>query len=379
VNQVLKHEIRDQSGAVVAVHARRGRGRGKQLWWENPDGSRSSEELHSASLPLYGTERLAALGPGQVVVLTEGEPAADALIVKGTNAVATVTGAATIPCDGSLKVLLPFDVVLWPDNDEAGRFHMDAIGSALKSLGVGRVRTLSWPAAPPRGDAADFSGDNDELAGMIAAAREHEPQALIEGAALLGDLRAFLLRFVVLSDRQADACSLWVLHSHAIEAADCTPYLNIRSAEKQSGKTRLLEVLECLVARPWRASYTTTAALMRSIDSDAPTLLLDEMDAATKADREYSEALRGMLNAGFRRGGSHRICDTGRGNAVRDFSVFCPKAIAGIGDLPDTVRDRAIPIDMKRRTSVERVERFRSTKTPHLARPLRVQAGRRRT
>jgi hypothetical protein len=43
----------------------------------------------------------------------------------------------------------------------------------------------------------------------------------------------------------------------------------------------------------------------------------------------------------------------------KDFSVFCPKAIAGIGKLPDTVADRSIPIRMKRRAPNEKVERFR--------------------
>jgi hypothetical protein len=43
----------------------------------------------------------------------------------------------------------------------------------------------------------------------------------------------------------------------------------------------------------------------------------------------------------------------------KDFSVFCPKAIAGIGKLPDTVADRSIPIRMKRRAPNEAVERFR--------------------
>jgi hypothetical protein len=271
MTQVVRHGIKDRSGVLVAIHARRGSGPGKQLWWENPDGSRSSGEIHSADLPLYRTERLAALRPHQRILVTEGEPAADALIARGIDAVATVTGAGAIPCSESLKALLSFDVVLWPDNDDSGRLHMETVGSALTSLGVGRVRTLSWPAAPVRGDAADFTGDNDELGGLIAAAREYEPQPLIDGVTLSNSIRSFLLRFVVLSDCQADACSLWVLHTHAIDAADCTPYLNIRSAEKQSGKTRLLEVLECLVARSWRASYTTTAA---SCDPSIQTLRL---------------------------------------------------------------------------------------------------------
>ena len=45
---------------------------------------------------------------------------------------------------------------------------------------------------------------------------------------------------------------------------------------------------------------------------------------------------------------------------VQDFSVYCPKAFAGIGKtLPDTVVDRSIPIELKRKTSRERVAKFR--------------------
>ena len=57
----------------------------------------------------------------------------------------------------------------------------------------------------------------------------------------------YLRRYVVLSDPQAQACALWVVHAHAFAVAEATPYLNITSAVKQCGKTRLLEVLEPIV------------------------------------------------------------------------------------------------------------------------------------
>ena len=78
-----------------------------------------------------------------------------------------------------------------------------------------------------------------------------------------------------------------------------TAYLSVTSPEKRSGKTRLLEVLRLLVANPWLTGGTTKAALVRKVDKDSPTLLLDESDAAFSGDREYSEALRGVLNNGF--------------------------------------------------------------------------------
>lgn len=180
------------------------------------------------------------------------------------------------------------------------------------------------------------------------------------GVAALDETMRFVRRFVVLSNEQLIAIVLWVTHTHAINAADATPYLNVTSAEKRSGKTRLLETLELLVARPWRTGRTSAAALVRKIDGDRSTLLLDESDAAFKGDREYGEALRGILNDGHRRGGCATLC-IGKGADIkaRDLKVFGPKAIAGIGNaLPDTVRDRSIHIELKRQTAGERAERF---------------------
>ncbi len=181
-----------------------------------------------------------------------------------------------------------------------------------------------------------------------------------DGAALLDEIVRFVRRFVVLSVEQLVAIALWIVHTHAIDAADATPYLNVTSAEKRSGKTRLLEVLELLVARPWRTGRTSAAALVRKTDGEKSTLLLDESDAAFKGDREYGEALRGILNDGHRRGGCATLC-IGKGADIktRDFKVFGSKAIAGIGNaLPDTVRDRSVHIELKRQIANERAERF---------------------
>jgi len=111
--------------------------------------------------------------------------------------------------------------------------------------------------------------------------------------------------------------------------------------------------------------------LPRKIDAECPTLLLDESDTAFNGNKEYAEALRGLLNSGHRRGGKTTICVT-QANAVsyRDFETFCPKAIAGIGELPDTVADRSIPIRLKRARPGE-VERFRRRDAEGLAIVLR--------
>ena len=184
-------------------------------------------------------------------------------------------------------------------------------------------------------------------------------------------------RYVVLSDAQARACSLWVAHCHAFAAAEATPYLNVTSAVKQCGKTRLLEVLEPIVPAPWLTGRVSAAVLTRKVDGETPTLLLDESDAAFTHRSEYAEALRSILNSGYRRSGRSSLCVAqGAGLAYRDFSTFCPKAIAGIGALPDTVTDRSVPIALKRRAPDESVARFRLRTAPRVGAPLWGPTGR---
>jgi hypothetical protein len=190
-----------------------------------------------------------------------------------------------------------------------------------------------------------------------------KPAETPSGVEVLVKLIAFIRRFVALTQDQALLIALWIVHTHSFGAAETTPYLNIRSAEKRSGKTRLLEVLFLLVARPWFTGRVTAAVLVRKVAAQTPTLLLDESDAAFKADREYAETLRGVLNAGFRRGGVASLCiGQGANLTYKDFPVFCPKAIAGIGRLPDTVSDRSIPIELQRWRPSKRVARFRLRK-----------------
>jgi hypothetical protein len=82
---------------------------------------------------------------------------------------------------------------------------------------------------------------------------------------------------VILSRRQADAVALWVVFSHVFDAFDFSPKLMIRSPEKRTGKTRLVEVLERLVCRPFFVSGISAAALLRLIEQLAPSMLLDEI------------------------------------------------------------------------------------------------------
>ena len=337
----------------------------------------------SARAATLRLERLPALPAGARVVLTEGEKAADALTGRGIAAVASVTGASSTPGDDTLRPLVRLSVVLWPDNDGVGREHMQLTGDALRRLGCADVRLVRWPDAPDKGDAADFHGTDAELTALLDGAQPCETTPTPDGAGVLGDVRAFLRRYVATGDVEADTLTLWTAHTYASGAAEATAYLNLTSAEKRSGKTRTLEALALLTASPWLTSRTSSAVLVRKLDRDGPTLLLDETDAAFKDGGDYAEALRAVLNAGHRRGGVASLCVKAGGDfELRDFAVFGPKAFAGIGQhLPETVRIGVSPLSygdaLQRKPSSASAGARPTLRRLRFAR--RSHAGRRRT
>jgi hypothetical protein len=74
----------------------------------------------------------------------------------------------------------------------------------------------------------------------------------VHGAELLDDLTETIRRYIVISLNAARAIALWIIFTYVFAAASCAPKLFLRSAEKRSGKTRLLMLLGYLVSRPCR-------------------------------------------------------------------------------------------------------------------------------
>lgn len=197
----------------------------------------------------------------------------------------------------------------------------------------------------------------------------------VDLASLLSRIVTFLTRFVAFaSPHQPVAGALWIAMTHVIDAFEVVGYLAITSAEKRSAKTRLLELLELLVANPWRIIRPSEAVTFRKLAADRPTLLIDEVDAIFRDKSATYEGIRALLNAGYRRGAKvPRVVGEGKAMDVKNFEVFGPKALAGIGDLPDTVADRSIPIRLARRAPHERVQPFRLRTVLPDALPLREE------
>ena len=184
-----------------------------------------------------------------------------------------------------------------------------------------------------------------------------------DGSKLLDEVLTFLRRFVSYpSDHAAVAHALWIAHTHLMDSWESTPRLALLSPEAGSGKTRSLELTETLVPRPVEAVNVTPAYLFRkiSVPDGLPTILHDEIDTIFGAKAKDHEEIRGVINAGHRRGASAGRCVVkGKLIETEELPAFCAVALAGLGNLPDTILSRSVIIPMRRRGPGEVVESYR--------------------
>ncbi len=201
--------------------------------------------------------------------------------------------------------------------------------------------------------------------------------APMQGDEILTMVETFLGRFVAYPSEAAKiAHTLWIAHCWFMDCWESTPRIAFLSPEPGSGKSRALEVSEPLVPRAVHAVNTTPAYLFRKVSDEAgpPTILYDEIDTVFGPKAKDNEDVRGMLNAGHRRGATAGRCVM-RGKIVEteELPAYCAVALAGLDDLPDTIRTRSVIIRMRRRAPGEKVEPWRHRINGPQAEPIAAQ------
>ncbi len=197
---------------------------------------------------------------------------------------------------------------------------------------------------------------NSNLQGQTVVLPVVEPwEASVGGAVVLDEIAESFRRYIALPEGAADALALWCAHTHCFKSFECSPRLNFYSPEKGCGKTTARDVVALFVPRPILTENMSVAVLFRLVDAQAPVILADEYDAWLK----FNEELRGLLNAGHRRGATIFRCE-GDSNEVRQFNAYAPAVLCGIGTLPGTVHDRSIVIPLSRAKPGELSKRFDS-------------------
>jgi hypothetical protein len=347
---------------------------GKKFFQRKPDGTPGLDGVRRVPY------RLDEIVLAEQVFLVEGERDAETLRKCGLIA-STNPGGASGWRPEFAEHFRGKHVVVLPDQDAPGHAwaarvlrDLTPVAKTLKRIDLPGLEFGSG------GDVTDWvvaGHAKTELLALVEEASFYPPVSMSQvetvpedGARLLADLENFLRRYVLLPDGAALTVAVWSMATFMFGSFDCFAYLGITSPTPRCGKTTLLDLISLLAANPISATNISEAALFRTVAEDKPTLLLDETEWMREKS-ERAQIFRNLLNAGHRASAVAIRC--GNDGKCERFSVYCPKAIACIGDLSDTLADRSIHVPMQRKNAADRIERFRFSRVRKEAEPLQLR------
>ncbi len=215
--------------------------------------------------PLYRLDQLTKHGTA-TVALCEGEKAADAAGQLFPDAIATTTmNGAQSPAKTNFTALADRDVIIWPDNDDAGQAYAMKVAQLIRSCGgSGTVRILRVPmflASTDLDRNPVLEPTDDRETGWDAADALSEGWTSGHAALLLTLPNAFAL------DDEGQAAEAGEL-GHAVAARD---YASIPEgfAVNDGGVFQLKIDREGLVSPVWLASKIEVVALSTSAEGRA--------------------------------------------------------------------------------------------------------------
>ncbi len=217
-----------------------------------------------------------------------------------------------------------------------------------QSLQLSNGQSLYVNPMPPQPQPEQACGWSQQSRdAWLAGSDGMKPEAFFE--AMAGGLAKYLDLPPETAAGTISTLICWVFLTYIYPAFSAVPYL-LLSGPAGSGKSRVLELLELLVFRPFSASNLTNAVLFRSLHSFGGTLLLDEAEQLRDNRSPEVKELMASLLAGYRAGKS--VCRmepvASGGFTVNHFCVYGPKAIACINEVPTPLASRCIQIPMFR-------------------------------
>jgi uncharacterized protein DUF3631/primase-like protein len=178
----------------------------------------------------------------------------------------------------------------------------------------------------------------------------------VDGNAVALEIVELLRRHTVQPAMGYEAITLWCIGTYVFDGFRIFPRLTLHSPQKRCGKTTTLELIEAIAHRTLISSNVTASVLFRAIDAWKPTVLADEADTWI----HNNEELRGIINSGHTRR-TARVFRTEEVDGQRipvSFSTWAPLALAMINTPPDTIMDRSIVLNLRRRTRHEQVHKI---------------------
>jgi Protein of unknown function (DUF3987) len=184
-SRILKtYDYRDEANVLLFQVCRR---EPKDFRQRKPDPARPGEWLWKVEgvrqVPYLLPELIEDIRLGKTVFIVEGEKDVDRLRGLGVPATTNAGGANKWRAELT-KAFVGADVVIVPDNDQAGRDHAQDVATKLAGV-ASKVRVLELPGLPLKGDVSDWLNGGgtadalydlaDSLTAWSPAAKRREP------------------------------------------------------------------------------------------------------------------------------------------------------------------------------------------------------------
>lgn len=172
---------------------------------------------------------------------------------------------------------------------------------------------------------------------------------------------SYLKRYVYFkNEQQYTLFATWVIGTYFFKIFRHYPYIHI-NAQKESGKTTLMELLMPICFNGTLFCNPTEAVIYRSVQQFLPTMFIDEAEKLTSNSKQsINTGLLEVLNSGYNSSGKVMRCQ-GDNYEVVEFSSFCPKMLAGINQIDGVLADRTISIQMTKSPKEFKKERYFNT------------------
>jgi len=200
--------------------------------------------------------------------------------------------------------------------------------------------------------------DMQTFAGREVKKEELEPWGEpVNSQELYNELKTIIKQRVILPEHTEVAAALWIVLTYCFNKFDILPMLLISSPVKRCGKTTCRKVIEKLVYNPLSVTSISEAAIYRTIEMIEPCLIIDEVDRLLRSNQ--NQTLIGLINGAHDREGAEKIINVPKGDdyVPSKFSTYGPKLLSGIGKLEETMADRGIPIQLRRKYKTEKIIR----------------------
>lgn len=156
-----------------------------------------------------------------------------------------------------------------------------------------------------------------------------------------------------------EVLALWIIGTYLHRSFSAFPYIHL-NGHAGTGKTKTLMLTSLLAFNGKMSTETTAAALVRLTHDNQSTLCMDEIEKLQRAKDETSQTVLSILNVGYKKGAVVSKMELGRNGKnweLKDSDPYCPKILAGIRGLDQTLATRCIPMVLVRSANQEIVNR----------------------